>query len=623
VIRGFFMELLKRFLIFVLIFPGVMSLTAEKREIESGDLISKFGKYEGYSKPIYDEWRRTSRYLEMSDGVKLALDIIRPAKNGNFAEEPLPVIWDYYAYVRAGVEDGKIASRVDRSSTLQTLVKHGYIVVVVDARGLGASFGMVRNPITLEEGKYGYEITEWIASQSWCSGNVGMFGHSYSAIMHFMIASQNPPHLKAIFPSMASFDFYHLVYPGGIFRKIHSEIRSASLRKQEGDPVAPVDEDSLGAMLAQAKEQHKNNLDPLSYIARLPYRNSEEKDLKPWTLNNPMTHVQAVSKSNIPVYQWAGWFDVYIRDAFQWFANLKNPQRLVIGPWAHGDYDSAKRAERYNLYAVEQLRWFDYWLKGIDNGIMDEPPIQYAIMQEPDAWTWHTAEKWPLPTAKKVKYYFSGGSSGSILSANDGILLTDLSDHHEGKDEYIVDYTTTVGDPTGPRGPNRGREDPDMTSNDAKGLTYTTLPLREDITIIGHPVATLFITSTAQDGNFYVYLEEVDKDGKSHYITDGVLRASHRLESEPPFNNLGLPFHRHFKDDVNPISKDEINRISFDLMPTANVFNKGHRIRVTITCANTGWDELLKATPSPAVTLYRNKKFASNIILPVLLYAER
>lgn len=610
------MELLKRFFIFVLIFIPGLIFSQEKEQKTSNELISKFGVYEVYSSPIYEKWVRTSRYLEMSDGVKLALDIIRPAKNGNPVEAPLPVIWDYYAYVRADIKDGKIVSIVDRASTLQTLVKHGYIIVVVDAIGRGASYGAYANPFSLEEGKYGYEITEWIANQSWCSGNVGMFGHSYSAIMNFMITSQNPPHLKAIFPSMASFDFYHLIYPGGVYRRIICEILSASFKRQESDPVAPVDEDSAGIMLAQAKKEHENNLDPL-YIKQLPFRNSEERELKPWTLNNPMTNVQAISKSKIPVYQWAGWFDVYIRDELQWFVNLKNPQRIVIGPWAHSDSNPAKRAERYNLLAVEQLRWFDYWLKGIDNGIMDEPPIQYAIMQEPDAWTWHTADKWPLPNTKNVKYYFSGGPSGSILSVNDGILSSDFSDSQEGKDEYIVDYTTSVGAFSGPRGPDRGREDPDMTSNDAKGLTYTTLPLKEDITIIGHPEVALFITSTAHDGNFYVYLEEVDKDGKSHYITDGVLRASHRLESEPPFNNIGLPFHRHFKEDVTPISKDEIIKLSFDLMPTANVFNKGHRIRLTVTCANAGWDELLEVTPSPTITLYRNKKFASHIILPV------
>jgi hypothetical protein len=147
-------------------------------------------------------------------------------------------------------------------------------------------------------------------------------------------------------------------------------------------------------------------------------------------------------------------------------------------------------------------------------------------------------------------------------------------------------------------------------------LTYTTQPLDEDVTVIGHPVVTLFIKSTAKDGNFYAYLEEVDPDGHSHYITDGLLRASHRAEAAPPFDNMELPFHTHFEEDVQPIPDDKIVKVSFDMMPTANVFNIGHRIRVTITCANAGWDELPSEEPA-TITLIRNARFPSRIALPI------
>ncbi|MGB7055592.1 MAG: CocE/NonD family hydrolase, partial [bacterium] len=197
-----------------------------------GYRASKFGKYVGYSQPLYEEWTRTSRYIEMSDGVKLAMDVIRPAKNGKPAEKPMPVIWNYYMYVRAEMQEGKVVSIVDISEALQTLVKHGYIIVIVDTRGYGASYGRSTNPVTHEEGKYGYEITEWLAAQPWCNGKVGMYGHSYSAHMNFLIASQAPPSLKAIFPSMGAFDIYQLLYPGGICRKVILENVTASFRAQ-------------------------------------------------------------------------------------------------------------------------------------------------------------------------------------------------------------------------------------------------------------------------------------------------------------------------------------------------------------------------------------------------------
>jgi len=603
--------------IFVLVLLVGASMVNGQKPERVGYRASKFGKYVGYSQPLYDEWIRTSRYLEMSDGVKLAMDIIRPAKNGKPVGKPMPVIWNYYFYVRATIEEGKVISLVDISPSLQSLVKNGYIIAVVDARGKGASYGRNFDPVTYEEGRYGYEITEWLAAQPWCNGNVGMFGHSYSANMHFMIAAHAPPHLKAIFPSMGTFDIYRLVYPGGICRKIILEKVTESYGAQEAETqVAPVDEDSKGNMLNAAKKQHEGNIMPIEHI-RLPYRDSEEGELKPWTLNNPITHVQAVSKSGVAVYQWTGWFDAYARDSWQWFVNLKNPQKITCGPWAHSDYDPIKKEERYRLYAIEMLRWFDYWLKGIDNGIMNEPRINYAIMDEAGKWSWHSADEWPLSEVEVVEYLFSKGKSGSVNSINDGLLLTGNGDEHEGEDAYDIDFTTTVGECKGPRCPNRGLEDPNMHPNDVKGLTYTTPPLDDDITIIGHPVVTLYIKSTAHDGSFYAYLEEVDPNGYSHYITDGLLRASHRAEAAPPFDNMGLPFHTHFADDTQPIPEDEIVKISFDMMPTANIFNKGHRIRATITCANDGWDAL-PSEESATITLIRNARFPSRIVLPVV-----
>jgi len=606
----------QRSLTFVLVLlVGVNMVHGQKPE-RVGYRASKFGKYVGYSQPLYNEWVRTSRYIEMSDGVKLAMDIIRPAKNGNPVEKPMPVIWNYYLYVRAEIQEGKIVSMVDISQTAQNLLKHGYIMVVVDARGKGASYGRTTDPVTHEEGKYGYEITEWLAAQPWCNGNVGMFGHSYSANMQFMIASHAPPHLKAIFPSMGAFDIYQLLYPGGICRKVILEKVTASFQAQEAEtPVAPVDEDSKGDMLSEAKQQHADNVMPID-MQNVPFRNSEKGELKPWTLNNPMTHVQAVSNSDVAVYQWTGWFDAYARDAWQWLVNLHNPQKITGGPWAHGDHDPIKKEERYRLYAIEMLRWFDYWLKCIENGIMDEPRINYAVMDDANKWKWYTADNWPLAGAENVDYYFAEGKSGSVNSANDGLLQTENGEEHEGEDAYQVDYTTSAGEFKGPRCPNRGLEDPDMYPNDAKGLTYTTPPLEEDITMIGHPVVTLYVKSTARDGNFYAYLEEVDADGCSHYITDGLLHASHRAEAAPPFDNMGLPFHTHFEGDVQPIPEDEVVKLSFDMMPTSNIFNKGHRIRVTITCANAQWDELPSAE-STKITLMRNARYPSRIKLPI------
>jgi putative CocE/NonD family hydrolase len=579
---------------------GVTSVNGQK-PAQGGDRVSKFGKYVGYSEPLYDEWVRTSRYIEMSDGVKLAMDIIRPAKNGKPVEESLPVVWNYYRYHRARVKDGNILSMVDRSPPLQMLAKHGYVIVVVDVRGTGASYGSAdRGPNTEQEAQHTYEITEWLATQSWCDGNVGMFGHSYSGYIQFRAAGEAPPHLKAIFPSMATFDLYEIMYRGGVFGDKFAQGASRSLNYWDIETAAPpVDEDSAGEMLAEARVEHRNNADPYVFLKTYTYRDTRENGFVFWVENNPRTYVKEVNESGTPVYQWAGWYDFNIRDMFQWYANLKNPQKLAIGPWSHASYDWD------DLLSVEQLRWFDHWLKGIDNGIMDEPAINYVVIGSNDVSNWFSADDWPLSEAEKTSFFFNTGPSGSIYSVNDGVLSTQEPTTDKGHDTYTVDYSATS-------------EEDDMSINDIKGLTFTSMPLEEDMTIVGHPIITLFVTSSSEDVDFYVYLEEVDAKGASKCITTGILRASHRSLMEPPFDNLGLPYHRHFAADMKPLQKDKPAELIFDLLPISRVFKKGNRIRVTITYADKSYTERGRLDPPPIVIVYRNKQFASYISLPIV-----
>jgi len=154
--------------------------------------ISEFGRYKGYSTPRFEEWVNTSQYLEMRDGVKLAIDVVRPAVNGEPVDERFPVVWTHSRYHRnprelarffnpdADVSD--INSMVDAQSGLQRLVRHGYVVAAVGVRGSGASYGQFEGLFSPDETRDSYEIIEWLASQPWSDGNVGMFGGSYLGI---------------------------------------------------------------------------------------------------------------------------------------------------------------------------------------------------------------------------------------------------------------------------------------------------------------------------------------------------------------------------------------------------------------------------------------------------------
>jgi putative CocE/NonD family hydrolase len=579
--------------------------------------FSEFGMYEGYSEEKYDGWKRNSQYVIMRDGVKIAVDIIRPNQDGKLEEKPLPALLIYYSYLRASVENGKVISLVDQSNTLQDLVCHGYSIVIASTRGRGASFGQVRDPVSMEEAMDAAEIIEWMANQSWCDGNVGMVGHSYSAQIQLMTAGLSPPHLKAIFPSMGSFDLYQLIYPGGIFRRIIPELVSENFYWQDFQATfVSVDADTDGSFAAAARKQHEKNVTPMS-LAEFPFHDSEGEISKPWTLDNPMTYIQDINASSVAVYHWAGWHDVFARDVIQYVRNLKNPQKLTIGPWAHSDSDSVIHAERYRLYAIEQLRWFDYWLKGIDNGIMKEPSIYYAVISNPGEYNWCSTDRWPPEGISQVQYYFSKGNEGSVASVNEGALLKIIPKDISDQDIYKIDFTTSIGEIHLPRAPIQSLSAQDMTPNDDKSLTYTTSPLDDNVIVIGSTVVTLFVSTTSDDVNIYAYLEEIDKNGKSFLITDGCLKASHRKESEPSFDNMDLPYHCHFKEDILPMPKGIPVKLRFDLMPIANLFNKGHRIRISISCANNNWDEISEEKPVPKISMYRNQQFPSELLLPV------
>ena len=585
--------------------------------------ISKFGEYKGYSEKIYDSWVRSSQYLTMRDGIKLAVDIVRPAKNGQVETRALPVIWTHERYRRAFLHEGKVISEA-ASELLQPMIKRGYVSAAVDVRGSGASFGVYRGLFTKEETQDAYEITEWLASQPWCDGKVGMWGGSYLGITQLMAASTKPPQLKAIFPIVALFDLYGVVYHGGIFLDDFTRTWTELTVKLDTElAAAPVDEDKDGSMLKAAIEEHKSSRPTFAVVSPLPFRDSRDPvtGAYPYKEWQPAGFVKEINESGVPVYLWCGWFDSFTKDGFLMYRNFTSPKKLVIGAWSHNPRDKKIAEEEFTRAAVEQVRWFDYWLKGIDNGIMKEPPIRYQMMKSANGSEWKTAARWPIPEEKDTKYYFLAGPSGSVKSANDGLLgvLPPKGKGGSGQDAYKVDYTTTTGQTT--RWDNAvggGFGYPDMTPNDQKGLTYTTPPLTQAIELTGHPVAHLWLSTTAKDGDFFVYLEEVDAQGVSHYLTEGELRASRRALHKPPYNNLGLPYHRSFAQDVKELVPGKPVELVFDLLPTSNMFEADHRIRITVTCADKDNAATPHLSPPPTIKVFRDAGHASHIVLPVV-----
>lgn len=592
----------------------LLSLVPVPVGAEPETTVSKPGEYAGFSRPIYKEWLRTSQYVEVRDRTKLAVDIFRPVQNGQPVEEPLPVIWTYDRYHRADVRKGKLITQLEQEPWLRTMLQHGYVVGVVDARGSGASYGDVQEPFGIKEANDGYDITEWFAAQSWCSKRVGMFGRSYLGITQYLTAATAPPHLRAIFPEMAMFDLYSFFYGGGVFRADFANKWGSLVSQLDTGNLAPrVDSDSDGELLKQAIEMHRANRNVPALFEPLPFRDSVDPQTgsRFYLTNSPAQNLERVKKSGVAIYHMAGWNDLWPRDALLWFSNLNNPQKIIIGPWSHDD------SRGFDL-AAEHLRWYDYWLKGINNGIMDEPPIQYYTMGAAPGHEWRSASKWPLPQATPTKYFFGGGKSGSVASTNDGTLGTSQPTETAGQDDYTVNYTTTSGSTSRwSNGYGQAFGYGNMLPNDQKGLTYTTARLAANTEVTGHPVMHLWVAAKAKDADFFVYLEEIDEFGGSQYVTEGSLRASHRALSTPAFNNLSLPYHRSYTKDGVPLG-DEPVELVFDLHPTSNIFNAGNRIRITVTGADRDNTSTPEQTPSPVVSILRNSAHASYVTLPLL-----
>ena len=382
------------------------AVTAASQSTNTPDeQISEPGKYEGYSEALYNGKTALSQYITMRDGIKLAALIIRPAQDGTTVETPLPVIWTHNRYHRENVYDWP---------HILPLLKYGYVIVSVDVRGSGASFGKYLGLFSPEETNDAYDITEWLAAQPWSDGNIGMYGRSYLGITQYMAASEAPPHLKAIFPEMSEFDHYSFMYPGGVFHDDFFRRWGNMIKKLDTDGLA-VTEDLNKTDLQDALKEHATNQDVYEMYSPLMYRDSLSPitGTQPYKVNNPADYLKEIRSSGVPVYMWDGWYDMFPKDALLWYSNLTNPRKIVIGPWAHPELGSLD-------LTTELLRWYDYWLKGIDNGVMSEAPIYYYTMGDVKNSGWHSAWQWPLPNEKRTNYYFDGTHAGSIDSINDG-----------------------------------------------------------------------------------------------------------------------------------------------------------------------------------------------------------
>jgi len=558
--------------------------------------------------------------VPMRDDVKLATDLYLPD-----AEGPFPLILVRTPYMKEMLElQGKFYAR------------RGYAYAVQDCRGRFASEG-VWAPFFAEPAD-GHDSIEWLAAQEWCNGMVGMIGGSYVGWVQWWAARERPDHLVTIIPNVAPPDpFFNIPYEYGCFFLLGA-IWWADVLEQEATA------DLTGVAMEKICEK-----DYLERLKHLPVIELDEKVLgerneywRDW-IEHPVndewwdraSFLEHLEGLDIPVFHQSGWFDGDgIGSKLNYAAMRRNGaslQKLVLGPWGHTD--TATRAvggEDFGPSAVvdlqrEYLRWFDHFLRGVDNGIETEPLVSLFVM---GSNRWIEGDEYPLPETVMERWYLRGEGNANT-SAGDGSLSTEAPGADESADEYVYD----PGDPTpspqmaeDEKDDEAGEADEAGSDEEREGLTgyertlaergdilvYRSEPLAEPLVFAGPITAVLYASSSAKDTDWFVRLSVLDEEGELYTLVEGKIRARFRRScSEPVLLEPG-----------------EIHEYTIDCWQTAFELPAGARIQVEVASAsfpmfsrnlNTGGHNEMETEHVPATqTIHHDAAHPSHVVLPVI-----
>jgi uncharacterized protein len=602
---------------------------------------------------------RTSRYVVVRDGVRLAVDVLLPRSLP--AGTRLPALLYQGRYWRSVSLRGPARLLYDAPARQSQLgpfkaffVEHGYAWIDVDTRGSGASFGSRLWDYSPEEVQDGADLVDWIVRQPWSDGRVAGVGVSYSGAAAELLLANGHPAVKAATPLFCEFDQYQdILAPGGIPNVAWLEAWGELTRRLDRGllpsdswwlrlfvrGVRPVDGDRGRVLLAEALREHRTNFD-FSGLERVVYRDdrpprdpprseAERKaraEADAWLaerfgpgfralgtdLASPGAYAAATDASGAPVYAYSGWLDgAYARAAARRFATLHNPaNRLLLGPWDHALHTVSPRsprgASRFD-HGGELLRFLDQHVRGIPTGLEREPPVHYYTL---GAERWRAAERWP-PPARRVRWFLAAQAR-----------LSPDGPGAPGEDAYTVDFEAGSGPASrwaALRGRPLGTPYPDRAERDRRLLVYESDPLGADLEVTGHPLLTLHVASSARDGAFFAYLEDVGPDGRVGYVTEGLLRALDRRYQPADGDPLGLPRRSFRRADAEPLVPGEVAELTFDLLPTSYVFPAGHRLRLALAGADADFFARIPAEGVPTWRVQRGGAYPSALELPVAL----
>ncbi|MCY3875196.1 MAG: CocE/NonD family hydrolase [Rhodobacteraceae bacterium] len=548
------------------------------------------------------------------DGTVLRADVYRPSEGGSS-----PVLLCRTCYDKSHARYRYMASE---------LARRGYIAVVQDIRGRHSSEGEWAWHLSREgpevEQRDGYDACEWAARIDGSDGQVGTFGNSYPSWCIWQMAAAQPPSLKAIFTSgfpVTTLESTFGVFETGIRLRWHHQM-AVSTRRRSGDSQYPATEiEALHNWDALLRGKHMWQL-PLSDIPDHLFGPDAERLRQYWRdiavefYKLHMLHPRV----GVPTCTLTGWWD-RINGAAGHFTGmekdgpkeLRGRHRLIIGPWTH-DVESTPMPPVQRCYGPKAslnlpeviARWYDYELKGQENGLADEPPVRAFMLNENE---WRFMRSWPPPSAKPAKYFFAGRGPANTNSGAGELSKTRPTARFA--DFYIYDPSDPVPSLVGTTGQADACDQSPLRDR-ADILVYQTAPLEEDLPVLGPVHCVLTVSSSCPDTDFFARLIEVGKDGLAINLAQGMKRMRYRdgYAREAPLEP-GKP-----------------TRIEIQVMIAGIVFRAGSRIRLDVTSSdfpafdrnhNTGRPFESDAEIRVArQSVHRGGNDASHLILPVL-----
>jgi hypothetical protein len=542
---------------------------------------------EKQSSPDYDVLHQAQVPVPMRDGVQLAAEIYRPDVPGRF---PSLMLLRYFR--------GKHQN--DRG---QFFAARGYAVALVDCRGRYESQGTwtpyVNDP------QDGYDAQSWLAEQPWSDGKIGTFGLSYNAFTSYMAAPLAHPGLTCIFArSGQQTNFGHLYNDGVMQLNVVFEFGLHTKQGSQTQRIFSVDDPHYRRLpLIEAVDDFEGVQHVKDWFGHCRY----DDYWKAYGLKEKYERIKA------PAYFITGWYDNLLHENWRNFQGFRTRggseearrgTKILVGNWAHGGSGG------YGPLMDTMLRWYDYHLKGLSNGLDREPPIRLYVMGRD---VWRDENEWPLARTRFTEFYLDGSRANS--TEGDGRLSRSAPAEDSPADHYTYDPNQpvyTLGGQISTHNDVRGPKDRRSAQRRQDVLVYTTDPLAEEMEVTGPVELKLYASSSAVDTDFTATLTDVHPDGRAIHICEGILGVAFRESLEHP----------------TPIEPGKIYPFSISLWETSMVFKAGHRIRLEVSSSNfpryarnqnTGLPlgtsaEVLTARQ----TVYHDARHTSHLILPVI-----